>query len=312
MHYHAKRLTRDTSGVQRWRDSVSDDSNDVLCQCRSCGWNVQFARERTGETVPCPNCNSELLLVAERRALPPPKASQQLSSPNLMPCPDCGREVSTRAESCPGCGLPLKPSKNDPSPVELTRFGRIKTKSESFGVGCLLQLIGLVVIWFFPIGTIAAICLFVMGSAAARYPVCSECGIKLNSRDVRICPACKSRIHMKSVKSLPPVLAQTPQKTPHISRGANRFCFTEFCETGVSPPCIFQWVRNHFAFTFDQIIVSPPCIFQWVRNKIQERLNGILVLPPCIFQWVRNIQLLEIDHLAVLPPCIFQWVRNSK
>ena len=25
----------------------------------------------------------------------------------LQPCPDCGREVSRRAASCPGCGCPL-------------------------------------------------------------------------------------------------------------------------------------------------------------------------------------------------------------
>ena len=25
----------------------------------------------------------------------------------LQPCPDCGREVSRKAASCPGCGCPL-------------------------------------------------------------------------------------------------------------------------------------------------------------------------------------------------------------
>jgi hypothetical protein len=25
----------------------------------------------------------------------------------LIPCPDCGHEVSPRAESCPNCGAPL-------------------------------------------------------------------------------------------------------------------------------------------------------------------------------------------------------------
>ena len=28
-------------------------------------------------------------------------------NPNLQPCPDCGREVSKRAASCPNCGCPL-------------------------------------------------------------------------------------------------------------------------------------------------------------------------------------------------------------
>jgi hypothetical protein len=29
------------------------------------------------------------------------------TNPNLRPCPDCGRMVSTSAQSCPGCGKPL-------------------------------------------------------------------------------------------------------------------------------------------------------------------------------------------------------------
>jgi hypothetical protein len=170
---------------------VSDESNDVLCQCRSCGWNVQFERKRTGETVTCPHCNAELLLVAERMAIPPTDLPQTSLS-KLMPCPDCGREVSTRAETCPGCGLRLRPSAETVNEIQSLRFGKIKTKSESFGIGCLLQLIGLAVIWFFPIGTLIAVCLLIMGHTASRYPVCSECAIKLNSRGVKICPACKA------------------------------------------------------------------------------------------------------------------------
>ncbi len=29
-------------------------------------------------------------------------------NPNLRPCPDCGRYVSVRASTCPGCGAPLQ------------------------------------------------------------------------------------------------------------------------------------------------------------------------------------------------------------
>lgn len=31
-----------------------------------------------------------------------------MTRPNLYGCPDCGREVSLRAEFCPGCGGPLR------------------------------------------------------------------------------------------------------------------------------------------------------------------------------------------------------------
>ena len=30
------------------------------------------------------------------------------SGPNLVPCPDCGRQVSRLAAACPHCGRPLK------------------------------------------------------------------------------------------------------------------------------------------------------------------------------------------------------------
>ncbi|MBI1899533.1 MAG: hypothetical protein HYS13_00285 [Planctomycetia bacterium] len=32
------------------------------------------------------------------------------ASPNLVPCPDCGRLVSRAANACPGCGRPMTPT----------------------------------------------------------------------------------------------------------------------------------------------------------------------------------------------------------
>jgi predicted amidophosphoribosyltransferase len=28
---------------------------------------------------------------------------------NLIPCPDCGRQISVLADNCPNCGRPMKP-----------------------------------------------------------------------------------------------------------------------------------------------------------------------------------------------------------
>ena len=39
------------------------------------------------------------LTTSKRRSIP--------VSPNLFPCPDCGRHVSRLAASCPNCGRPL-------------------------------------------------------------------------------------------------------------------------------------------------------------------------------------------------------------
>ena len=38
------------------------------------------------------------------------KGSSQRDHPNLHPCPDCGRVISVRAVTCPGCGAPVEPT----------------------------------------------------------------------------------------------------------------------------------------------------------------------------------------------------------
>ena len=38
------------------------------------------------------------------------KKNRPPTSPNLAPCPDCYQPVSVRAQTCPHCGAPLKPS----------------------------------------------------------------------------------------------------------------------------------------------------------------------------------------------------------
>ena len=34
---------------------------------------------------------------------------------SLIPCPECGREISTAAEVCPHCGYPIRPSTPAPA-----------------------------------------------------------------------------------------------------------------------------------------------------------------------------------------------------
>ena len=38
------------------------------------------------------------------------KGSGKRDNPNLHPCPDCGKFISVRAVTCPGCGAPVKPT----------------------------------------------------------------------------------------------------------------------------------------------------------------------------------------------------------
>lgn len=68
--------------------------------------------------------------------------------------------------------------------------GKKKVKYEFAGVGALVQLIGFVAVWFFPIGTIAGIALLVIGSSMSKKILCSECGNKVDG-DSKMCPHCK-------------------------------------------------------------------------------------------------------------------------
>jgi len=50
-------------------------------------------------------------------------------SSNLIKCPDCQKDVSKLAQSCPGCGRPLrvsKPAHQDDKPI------RVITSEDSF------------------------------------------------------------------------------------------------------------------------------------------------------------------------------------
>lgn len=69
-----------------------------------------------------------------------------------------------------------------------------KRKSEMAGSGCLVQVVGLLVIWWFPIGTVVGLVLLVWGSQLALYWVCSNCGNRLGDKGVKMCPVCKEVI----------------------------------------------------------------------------------------------------------------------
>jgi hypothetical protein len=68
--------------------------------------------------------------------------------------------------------------------------GKKKTKYEFAGVGALVQLVGLVALWFFPIGTFVGVVLLIIGSAMSKKILCGECGNKVD-KDSKMCPHCK-------------------------------------------------------------------------------------------------------------------------
>lgn len=68
------------------------------CPCNVCSQKIEFDPSRAGETIPCPHCGMETRIFITNR---PAVAHHPV---NLRPCPDCGREVSLNAASCPHCG----------------------------------------------------------------------------------------------------------------------------------------------------------------------------------------------------------------
>lgn len=70
-------------------------------------------------------------------------------------------------------------------------MGKKQTKYEFAGVSSLVQLVGFVALWFFPIGTIAGVVLLMIGSALSKKFRCSECGNNVG-KESRLCPHCNA------------------------------------------------------------------------------------------------------------------------
>lgn len=69
-----------------------------------------------------------------------------------------------------------------------------KRKTEFAGAGCLVQGLGLLVVWIWPIGTLIGVALLWMGSRMALYYICGGCGNRLTDKAATICAACKEPI----------------------------------------------------------------------------------------------------------------------
>ncbi|HAO78511.1 MAG TPA: hypothetical protein DCQ92_05945 [Verrucomicrobia subdivision 3 bacterium] len=119
-------------------------------------------------------------------------------------CPSCAGHIEFPVDmhgqviNCPHCSLsvPLTiPGYVCPAsapPLPQTVRGQIIRKGETFGVGCLVQLIGLVLLFIFPIGTIIGFAIMVCGQFMAYKLRCSICGAQISGKRVKMCPACRA------------------------------------------------------------------------------------------------------------------------
>jgi hypothetical protein len=126
---------------------------ELKAYCVHCGGGMEYPSELQGEKIVCPHCNT--LTTLGQPITPPPVPAYH---PGLY---------SKRAT--------------------------IKTKSEFIGGGCVVQGIGILVIWIFPIGTIVGIVLLLLGSRMALKTICSNCGNPVSNKRVTICPTCHAQ-----------------------------------------------------------------------------------------------------------------------
>ena len=61
----------------------------------------------------------------------------------LVNCPECSKEISDSSVSCPHCGYPL----NKEKPVQNVPSKNQKPKYNSKGIGCLVIIIGILIIY---------------------------------------------------------------------------------------------------------------------------------------------------------------------
>lgn len=72
------------------------------------------------------------------------------------------------------------------------RGPHVKAKTKDGG-GSIVQIIGVILLFcFFPIGLLIGVFFIAIGASMARGFICSECGNKISSKDVKICPVCKA------------------------------------------------------------------------------------------------------------------------
>jgi Zn finger protein HypA/HybF involved in hydrogenase expression len=126
---------------------------ELKAYCVHCGGGMEFPAELQGQKIVCPHCNV-LTTLGQPAATPPPL-----------------------------------PQSFHPA---LHQKAEIKSKSEFIGVGCFVQLVGLVLLFLFPIGTIAGVLLLILGGRMAIKLVCSSCGNPVSGKQVKVCPSCQS------------------------------------------------------------------------------------------------------------------------
>lgn len=129
----------------------------------------------------------------------------------LITCPECGHQVSTTAQACPGCGYVFSNVKSESSISRSSPLAPV-TKNSLLGgfliaAGSFFVLCGLfMMIVFFPLGIIAivgAVCCIASGSQSisgtrsCSCPYCRASGSLVCGKTTYKCRTCKKISYVK-------------------------------------------------------------------------------------------------------------------
>lgn len=96
--------------IQSFAEKKQSGITGSLLKCKECGASLDDGSETIAWKCACGNVMTGNLMHYMNEKEDEIAVVENVSdniNPNLTNCPDCGRQVSKRAEVCPGCGCPL-------------------------------------------------------------------------------------------------------------------------------------------------------------------------------------------------------------
>jgi len=149
------------------------------CCDAGCRLEKEILKVADAPMLPLVGCDAEECLCCWVARL---DVGQTVKVKALIPCADCGREISPAAEACPNCGRPAGGE----------HFAhRVRGR---YALGLAIQMAGLavaVLLWWW-VGIILGVALVGLGAVIARQMVCSDCGAPAALSRLR-CHGCRAR-----------------------------------------------------------------------------------------------------------------------
>ena len=71
------------------------------------------------------------------------------------------------------------------------QHGRVETKPHNTAGGCILLLIGFILLFFFPLGTLFGVLFIILAVVKSKKLVCSNCGNRVE-KESKLCPTCRT------------------------------------------------------------------------------------------------------------------------